>query len=322
MRHLMTTLLTATLLSLQVPSVLGQDLRFELQQAVEAKNWNRAIELADKLIEANPQEAPQLREYKTQLQNKIPWRNPQLLRTLKARGAVYAAALSPDGKTLVTGGSKTLEVWNIETGQSKFLLDWIPNKFKKLTYIITSIAIDPSGLYIITNSNGAITRSTTQDCTSSSGEVSFKFSCSLSWGSGSSQTTSGGEVISWTLNRGSTSTTYTRAGRVQLWNLQTGEQVHTTPANISNTEIKEMLGKSDRTTPAFSPDRQVRASVTNGNTIQLFDTRNEQLLATLSGHTDVQNNRSLSISFLGFSPDGKTLISAGTDGTIKIWGAP
>ena len=43
-------------------------LRLMLQQAVEAKNWKRAIGIVDKLIEAIPQEASQLREYKTQLQ--------------------------------------------------------------------------------------------------------------------------------------------------------------------------------------------------------------------------------------------------------------
>jgi hypothetical protein len=174
MRCLITVLLSATFLTLQVPSVLAQDLRFELQQALEAKNWYRAIEIVDKLIQANPQESQQLRQYKTQLENRLPnipvsttqtpqspnspaatskpanftaitpvnpsaWQNARLLRTIETRYPILVAAISTDGKTLITGGTGTLEVRNLEIGKSKSLLDWVPQEWKN-QITITAIA--------------------------------------------------------------------------------------------------------------------------------------------------------------------------------------
>lgn len=55
----------------QIFPVSAQDLRVDLQQALEVKNWNRAIEIVDKLIQANPQDVQELREYKIQLQNRV-----------------------------------------------------------------------------------------------------------------------------------------------------------------------------------------------------------------------------------------------------------
>jgi hypothetical protein len=46
-------------------------LRLMWQEAVEAQNWNHAIEIVDKLIQSSPQEASQLKEYRTQLQNRL-----------------------------------------------------------------------------------------------------------------------------------------------------------------------------------------------------------------------------------------------------------
>jgi len=251
MRHLITTLLTATLLSLQIPSVLGQDLRFELQRAVEAKNWNRAIELVDKLIQANPQEAPQLREYKTQLQNRLPktpattqlvqpstttstpattqvaqpptttstptnitpinpvnpsaWQNARLLRTVETRYPVSVAAISPDGKTLITGGTGILEVRNLETGQSKSLLDWVPRDWKSQIKI-TAIAISPNGTQFITSSNGIATKTSRKNNSNGCSSDSSSFNCGISLGS-------------------SRSTTLRTGDAVQLWDLQTGRQL-------------------------------------------------------------------------------------------------
>ena len=63
-------------------------LRLMWQEVVEAQNWNHAIEIVDKLIQSSPQEASQLREYRTQLQNGLtktptsPTQKPPLTQTL------------------------------------------------------------------------------------------------------------------------------------------------------------------------------------------------------------------------------------------------
>ena len=62
---------------------------------------------------------------------------------------------------------------------------------------------------------------------------------------------------------------------------------------------------------AFSPDRTVLVA-SFGSRIELWDLATGDKLTTLDGHTAL-------VDTLLFSPNGKTLVSAGRDGTILLW---
>ena len=62
----------------------------------------------------------------------------------------------------------------------------------------------------------------------------------------------------------------------------------------------------------FSPDSTVFVVGLIYGNIELWDLIKGDKLTTLNGHTQ-------KVGMLAFSPDGKTLISTGEDGTILLW---
>ena len=63
---------------------------------------------------------------------------------------------------------------------------------------------------------------------------------------------------------------------------------------------------------AFSPDDTVLLAGLRNGSIELFDMATGEKISTLNGHT-------ATVETLVFSPDGKTLVSTGQDGTILVW---
>ncbi|THU84653.1 WD40 repeat-like protein [Dendrothele bispora CBS 962.96] len=83
------------------------------------------------------------------------------------------------------------------------------------------------------------------------------------------------------------------------------------PKAWGSTEIT-IQNSSDVYAIAFSPDGSQLASVSEDNTVQIWNTATGQEEAKLEGHTD----RVLSVAF---SPDGSQLASGSSDNTVWIW---
>jgi WD40 repeat protein/uncharacterized caspase-like protein len=95
---------------------------------------------------------------------------------------------------------------------------------------------------------------------------------------------------------------------IRFWDVLSGRELKVLPTDSKSAQCSGSINV------ILSPDGTKLASTSGNNTFKLWDVSTGRELRTFSGHIDT-------ISALAFSPDSKTLASAGAfnDKTIKLW---
>jgi WD40 repeat protein len=214
--------------------------------------------------------------------------------SLAGHGApVSSVAFSTDGKTLVsgsgaheeTGGTGDVKVWELATGREVATFDGHKGS-------ITSVAISPNGQLVASGSFDG----TAKLWDLATREARF--------------TLTGQRVAAVTFSPDGRTLATGGQGGVIFWDTASGEQKATWahPGGANGSYVMAL---------AYSPNGKILASggTAGTGTIKLWDAAMGQLLGTLKGHATA-------VYSLAFDPDGQTLVSASSDGSLRLWNAP
>lgn len=117
---------------------------------------------------------------------------------------------------------------------------------------------------------------------------------------GSALSPDGTQIATYTIAQSPDGSTGTENVRLARWDAKTGKYID---------EIK--FSGDEIGTISFSPDGN-QLALGNANEVWIWETKSWQLKERLTGHIGV-------IADLAFTPDGSKILSAGSDGTIRVW---
>ena len=124
------------------------------------------------------------------------------------------------------------------------------------------------------------------------------------------------------LQPGARSVAFTPDGRQlyadgRFWDLATGHIVATAPRVASEADADGIVGRLSAeiaTVVALSPDGRLAARAI-GQVVRVMDVASGADIAELVGHTGL-------VQSMAFAPDGRTLVSGGVDGAVRVWTLP
>jgi hypothetical protein len=199
-------------------------------------------------------------------------------------GAVASAALSPDGKLLVTGSwDHSAKIWDAESGRAIRKLEGAHTGY------VNTAEFSPDGRLVLTASDDGTARL---------------------WDVASGQPTGpvfdGHEdrVLSATFSPNGTRVLTTSGDKfARIWNTSTGELLQ----KLSGHNWAVLCGR-------FSADGSLAITGSRDNTAIIWDAVEGDRLVTLAGHT-------AAVTSVAFSPNATRALTGSQDYTVKLWDA-
>ncbi len=194
---------------------------------------------------------------------------------------VMAVAFSPDGKTLVSGGSDDMvKLWDVATGTE--LRTLVGHKDK-----VTSVAFSPDGKTVISGSLDHVIRLWNVE----SGNSLQQLSGHAAGVNSVAYSPDGRTVLSASDDK-----------TIKLWDALSGRL------------LKTLSGQGYVKTAVFSPDSKKIISGGSDHAVKLWDAASGRELFKLYEYK-------YDVTSVSFSPDGRTVVSAGNDidSNIKLW---
>jgi WD40 repeat protein len=223
------------------------------------------------------------------------------IRTFKGHSSgVNSVDSSPDGKFVVTGSSDgSVKLWDAVTGSEVKSLGSSDSyqgfmSFDSYLVSVNSVSFSPDGKYVVIGTNAGVKL---WDVKTGSLLRSLSGSMVLSVGF----SPDGGYVLAAGADR-----------TARLLNVKTGKEVRvfTGPSNL-RPDSKAGSDSGYIYSAAFSPDEKY--VVTSGyGAATLWNAQTGMAIRTFEGHSDM-------IRSLGFSLDGRYLVTGSEDKTVRVW---